>query len=332
MRRWMRGIAIALACFVALVALAFGWASLQPPSHPRWGATFSPTYARFLGLDPHEAFRAVVADLGAKAIRLPLYWDSIEKAPGQDDWSGTDWYVHAAEQEGVKLTLVIGARVPRWPECHIPAWAQGDADARDRALMAYLQAAVERYKGSPAVERWQVENEPGFTLFGECPSLSHDLLRREVLLVHSLDTRPVQLTTSGEIQPWFPIERLADVLGTSVYRTVWNRYLGYLTYPFPPAFYRLRAIGARLFAGKVIISELQAEPWFPDSGVSKPITDDARLFTADDLKANAKFAEDTGLPEAYFWGVEWWYALKKAGDPRLWNAGKAIFQQNQTAP
>lgn len=331
MRPWLRRAAEVLAACVLLAALAFGWAALQPPSHPRWGVTFSPMYARFLGLDAGEAYHFILGDLGVKFLRLPIYWDEIEKVPGQYNWSDADWYVWDAGKHGVAVTLALGARVPRWPECHIPLWAEGNADARDAALLAYIKAAVEHYRGNPTIERWQIENEPGFTLFGDCPALSRDLLKKEIALVHSLDTRPVQLTTSGEIQPWLPVERLADILGTSIYRTTWNPILGYLTYPFPPGFYRLRALTARLFAGKVVISELQAEPWFTDAGPSKKITDDYHLFTADDLKTNAQYAADTGLPEAYWWGVEWWYALKKAGDSRLWDAAKEILQA-KTAP
>lgn len=320
-----------MALFVA-VGIAFILTSFQSPSTPRWGVTFSPTYARFLGLDAGEAYHAVLSDLSVKAIRLPLYWDQIEKTKGQYDWSEADWYMWDAKQHGVAVTLAIGARVPRWPECHIPVWAGrgsqkievGSQEEKD--LLIYVQAAAEHFKDNTTVERWQVENEPGFTAFGDCPTMSRDTLKAEIAAVRALDTRPVQITTSGEMQSWGSVKRLGDLLGISIYRTTWNPWFGYFTYPLPPAFYRLRALFSRLPAGKVVVSELQAEPWFPDTGISKDIRDDYHLFTADDLKANVEYVGRTGLPEAYLWGVEWWYAMKKAGDSRLWDAARDVFQ------
>ena len=138
---------IVLGVIVGLIVLLFVWAAVQPTSNPTWGVTFSPDYARYLGLDAGQAYHAVLDDLNARAIRLPLYWDEIEKTPGKYDWSDIDWYVWDAAQHHVAITLVLGERTSRWPECRIPAWASTD-DVRNKALVAYVGAAVDHFKGN----------------------------------------------------------------------------------------------------------------------------------------------------------------------------------------
>lgn len=328
---WLKRIALALAALVAILAVALVWNTFQPSSDPRWGVTFSPKYARFLGLDAGRTYHAMLDDLRVQSIRLPLYWDEIEKKQGVYDFSDVDWYMWDAEKRGLSMTLVIGARSPRWPECHIPPWANVSVSVRNQALLAYVEAAVTRYKDSSALFRWQIENEAGLSVFGECPPFDKGVFAQELAIVRRLDTRPVQLTVSGEIQPWFSAERAADVLGTSLYRTTWNPWLGYRTYPLPPAFYRLRAWGASFFVDRVIVSELQAEPWFVDTVQARDPEAGLTLFTAADLKANVEFVRKTGLTEAYFWGVEWWYFMKQHEHPEVWNAAKEIFAGNKAA-
>ncbi len=333
MNKRLKWILSCVALFFGVVALLFWLASLLPKPHPAWGVTFSPRYARFLGLDAGEAYHWIIGDLGVKRLRLPLYWDDIERKPGVDDFSEADWYLWDAQAHGVDVTLVIGERSPRWPECHIPLWLAHDATTRDKALLAYVKRATEHFKDAPAVKRWQVENEPFFSAFGLCPDMSRALLDEELAVVRQADpTRPIQLTASGELEFWLPLARRADILGISVYRESWNKRFGYIHYPVPAAFYRLRALFVKPFISRVIISELQAEPWFPDIFDIGNVRDHYDLFTADDFKANAAYASKMGLSEADFWGVEWWYAMKKAGDARLWDAAKEMFKAQKTTP
>lgn len=328
---WIKKIGLVFVVLAVLFGAALLWNTFQPPSEPRWGITFSPKYVRYLGLDAGKAYHAILDDLKVQSIRLPLYWDEIEKTQGTYDFKDVDWYMWDAEKRGLSVTLVIGARSPRWPECHIPGWANLSTATRDRALLAYVEATVNHFKDSSALFRWQVENEPDFGLFGECPPFDRDVFQKELDLVRRLDDRPVQLTVSGEMQSWIPVDPKADVLGVSLYRTTWNRWTGYFTYPWPPAFYRLQAWAASFFVDRVIISELQAEPWFTDTEQARDANMGSVLFTADDLKANAEFARKTGLPEAYFWGAEWWYFMKLHGHPGVWEAAKDIFAGSKIA-
>lgn len=317
----------AVAALVAVLVLALLVAALQPSSVPVWGVTFSPRHARWLGLDAGEAYHWIIGDLGVKHIRFPLYWDEIEQTQGVYDFSDVDWYLWDAASHGAEITLVVGQRSPRWPECHIPGWVSSNAAGRHAALLNYVRAATDHFSHQPAVVRWQVENEPFFTMFGECPPVDADVLDAEIALVRGTG-KPVQLTASGELESWVPPGRRADILGVSLYRTSWNQWMGYVAYPLPAAFYRLRSWLVRPFVDTVVISELQAEPWFTDLSFALDPAQGAALFAAQDIQDNAAFAAKTGLSEAYFWGVEWWYFMKQHGHPEYWKTAKELI----TAP
>lgn len=321
----MRIIVTAILFFGLVGAIFYSVKFFTTPSQPEFGVTFSSVYASGLGLDPKVAYTAILEELGVKKIRLPIYWSQIEPDKGQFDWSLVDFFVQEAEKYQTKLTLVIGRKVPRWPECYVPDWAEGlQGSEAETVILDMEKVVVERYKNSPAVERWQVENEPFFP-FGVCPKPSTELLNKEIALVKSLDAKPILLTVSGEMDPWIPLARISDVLGISMYRVSYNPATGLLPYPLTPLVYRTRAMIVGLFSEKIIVSELQAEPWF-----TKPITElsdieRAAAFTVKDLLNNVTFASQSGFSETYLWGVEWWYAEKKLGREELWQAGKSIF-------
>src|SRR3989344_5613804 len=202
-----------LPALIALVAVALGaldhWTNRALPT-PALGVTFSPEHAWNLGEDPDRLFASVVEDLGVKRVRLPVYWSRVEPSEGNRDFSLYDRLVRRAEEHGVELTLVVGEKVPRWPGCLVPDWAEGlGADRYREELFAFVRETVERYRGSPAVGRWQVENEPFFP-FGVCPKPDVRRILDEVALVRSLDDREIQLTVSGEIEPGEALALEAD--------------------------------------------------------------------------------------------------------------------------
>jgi hypothetical protein len=293
---------------------------------PRFGVTFGSLYASQLGLDPKAAYLAIIDDLGVKKIRLPVFWSQLERQKDEFDWSPLDFFINEAEVHDVALTLVVGRKVPRWPECYVPDWAKSlPDDEAEAVVLQMVQAVVERYKDSPAVAAWQVENEP-FFFFGLCPSPSLDLLKKEIALVKSLDARPIILTVSGEMDSWLFSARLSDVLGISMYRVSYNPVAGLLPYPLTPLVYRFRALLTGFFSDKIIISELQAEPWFVKPISQLTAEERAVAFTPEDLFNNVDFARRAGFSEVYLWGVEWWLAEKEAGRPELWEAAKFLFK------
>lgn len=287
------------------------------------GVTFSQLYAEELGLNWQEVYLAFLDDLGARSFRLIAYWPQLEKEEGKFDFSSLDWQLAELEKRGGRAILVIGRRLPRWPECHEPSWvANLEEKAKQEKILLLLTEVVNHYKDSQVIESWQVENEPLLTLFGKCPAPDKNFLSKEVAQVRALDSRPIIITDSGELSLWLRTPRYADILGTTMYRVVWNKYLGYFKHLYPPAFYYWRSLLAqKLFKiDKVITSELQAEPWVPEGKFIKDISLEKQFesIDLDRLRENINFARRSGFSEAYLWGVEWWYWLKKQGEESFW--------------
>jgi hypothetical protein len=281
-------------------------------------------------LDWRETYDALLNDLGVKKLRLPVYWDLVEKEPGQYDWSDMDWQLAEAEKYGADVILTIGQRVPRWPECHIPAWANENEEKRKSALLHFMSKTVARYKNNSAVTMWQVENEPFLVFFGICPTLDKNLLDQEIALVKNLDaTRPVLLTDSGELSLWYSAAKRGDVFGTTMYRRIWKKGLGYFTYPVGPNFFRAKALFVKLLTDQdnFIVIELQAEPWASGWIADIPLAEQFRTMDETKLKENVDYAKRVGFEQVYLWGGEWWYWLKTKKDyPALWETGREIFQ------
>jgi len=310
--------------FIAGFFVLFFILLIQPPKGTsadiRWGAAFSKNFANDLGLNWRETYLAILDDLKVKYLRLPVYWPDIEPQKNNYVFSDYDWMLKEAEKRNVKLVLVIGRKLPRWPECHEPEWIKSqDSRLKTQDLLKYIKVVVNRYKENPALYVWQVENEP-FLDFGECPKLDVEFLDKEIDLVRSLDSKhQILVTDSGELGLWLKAAKRGDIFGTTIYRVVWSKYLGYIRYDLflPPQFFWLKANLARLFyPGKpIIVSELQAEPW-KEEGM------DLKQFSK-----NIEFAKKVGFPEVYLWGTEWWYWLKvKHQDPSFWEFAKKIFQ------
>jgi hypothetical protein len=316
------------ACLIAGLSLLF-YAYLRfsiSGRTPVYGATFSPSHAEYLGLDPQQVLDAAFEDLPLAFIRLPVLWNQVEQQPGQRDFSDVDAIMNQAARQHKHVILAVGNKVPRWPECHTPEWAKAlPNEAYEQALLDYLEILVMRYHDHPALWRWQIENESLFR-FGDCPNPNYGLLEREVALVKSLDTdHPVQLTVSGEQQLWASLAGLADVIGASMYRQVTLPNGFRFTFPIPAQVYRLQAFMVSAFVDKVVISELQAEPWLVKDYRDYTPEAAAELFTPRQLRRNLNYARASGLSEISLWGIEWWYYLRVHGYPELWeSAGRSL--------
>lgn len=329
----------AIACVIILAGFAALW-FLRPPQATGdivWGVTFSHTFAEHLGLPWRETYIAILDDLGARNIRIPVYWTEIERAQGVYDFSDYDWMMDEAEKRNAQITLVVGQRVPRWPECHVPQWAKRlSPEERNTSLRYAITEIVARYKNNSALVRWQVENEPFLPHFGECPPPDAKDLDAEIALVRFLDpNRPIIVTDSGELSVWVSAYKRADIFGTTMYRTVWSSLLsptlGYITYPLPPKFFWLKANIMRAIYGNkpIIVSELQTEPWGPEFFRIAKMTREERAFsmTPERFSDNIAYARSAGFSEVYLWGVEWWYFLKvREGDSSYWDSAGAIIQ------
>jgi hypothetical protein len=297
----------------------------------KWGTAFSKPFAIEMGLDWQETYLAILDGLKPPSLRLPIYWEDVEPKTGEFDFKDYDWMISEAEKRNIKLILVIGRKLPRWPECHLPAWASSlDSAGQQEQVLNLLTQIVGKYKETPNLYLWQVENEP-FLNFGECPLFGADFLGKEVSLVKSLDSQhKIMVTDSGELSMWVQAAKQADVFGTTMYRTVYNKYIGYLVYPLPPRFFWLKTnIVHWFYPGRpIIVSELQAEPWGPKLLYETSLEEQAKSMNIEQFHANIEYAKQVGFPEVYLWGAEWWYWMKtKHNDDRFWETAKIVISQ-----
>jgi len=308
----------------------YGFYKNPPDASPQFGVTFSKKQALHFGLDWRKTYEEILDDLEVKNIRLPAYWDEIEPEEGSYNFSDLDWQVGEARKRNAKIILAVGLRLPRWPECHAPQWARiQNEELRIKNLLKYIKETITHYKGFENIVAWQVENEPFLAGFGECPEPDAELLDKEIALVKSLDSRPVIMTDSGELGDWFRSYRRADIFGTTMYRKVWSEKTGFFKYPFPPAFFWLRAGAVNLFLGEkeIIGVELQAEPWgSPRQLYEMNPAETASILSLKELLGYLDYSRRVGLPQNYLWGAEWWAWMKENGYPEYWNLVKTIFK------
>ena len=355
---------IIIAVSALLLLLVVAWAQLSGfyfdrrdfsnRREPVWGVSYRQLYARYLGIDPKETALAIFDDLGAKYIRLIIPWNEIEAAgQGQFDFSFFDWFVKEAEKRNAKLIINIGPRTAGWPEFHLPVWTLGlsDKDRKNKALVM-IGETVGRYKNSPAVEMWQVENEPLFNwrqlkevekIYGiELKVPDPEFLRDEINTVRVEDSdHPVIITDSGELSSWEEAAKFGDYLGSTLYRFVWQRiygnfgirlYYGYI--PFfswaSPAYYHNKAVNLGFDLDKVFIMELQAEPWIRNESIINSSPElQTKIFGVRQFKDNIDFARRTGFPRAYLWGAEWlWWLKEKQGNVDMWEEARKLFAED----
>jgi hypothetical protein len=326
--KWAGYLLVTALSVTAFLFLYFNLPGPRPREDVQFGITFSARYAESLGLNWKETYMALLDDMRVRKIRLPLYWDAIEKERGAYDFADADWQVEEARKRGAEMIVTVGQKVPRWPECFAPEWV--NAENKKDALLAFEKKAVERYRDIPEVIMWQVENEP-FLKFGDCPNFDLRLLDEEIALVKSLDaTRPILTTDSGELSLWIPAASRGDVFGTTLYRDIWSKYLNrYVTYPIGPNFFLFKELMTRLFTDQTrfIVIELQAEPWAHRFIVDTPLEEQALTMNAERLVGNIEYAKQVGFSDIYLWGAEWWYWMKVAHhDASVWNAAKGYFR------
>lgn len=295
------------------------------------GATFVPDYARYFGLDARQTLTAMVDDLGVKQLRLVSYWDDIEHQQGSYDFSELDSEMQFAQSRNVKVSLALGLRQPRWPECHMPDWAEREPTTQwEKQLNNFIATVVNRYKDNSALDSYQLENEYFLTVFGECHNFDRERLVSEYNLVKGLDPNHTLVVSMSNNAIGMPLgQPTPDEWSISVYKRVWDKTISqrYFEYPIPAWYYAFRAGWTELTRGRnSFIHELQAEPWIADpvGGIQDAsIAEQSKTLDAPRLKDRIQYGEATGMKTIYMWGVEWWYwRMVKYNDPSLWNTAK----------
>ncbi len=300
------------------------------------GATFIPDYARYLEVDPHETLQAMIDDLGIKHFRLVSYWKNHEPQPDVYNFDELDWQFDMIEQAGGTVSLAIGLRQPRWPECHGPEWAMIKTMPEwTEDLLDYTEETINRYKNRQSLVSYQLENEFFLSVFGGCPDHSRERLVREFEFVKKIDpARPVIVSRSNNATPSWPVgEPRADMVAASIYKRVWDKTITnrYFEYPLPAWFYAFLAGATELTTGKdTFIHELQTEAWLPENRSMKTesIEELYRSMNPGMLEARIRYAEGTGMRAFDLWGVEWWYQMKTSRNaPDLWQTAKTEIQR-----
>lgn len=315
---------------MAHLALEGRW---RPHPSPVYGASFSVKYAEELGLDWQETLQALIHDMGIKNYRLKSYWDTIEKEQGIYEFTDLDWQMDEIANSNGTVSLSIGLRQPRWPECHPPDWYYDlSAEQKETALREFLTVVVERYKNHPALISYQLENEAMNNWFGACTDDDIDQARLDRAFNHvkSLDPNtPVWMSLSD--QHGLPLnDPVPDKYGYSIYRVVWNNqtpgFEGYITYPTPVWYHRARMAFINHYQNReVFIHELQLEPWAPEATINVSIAEQDKSMDLDQMSENVDFARKVGVPIIYTWGGEWWYWRKTVhDDPSIWEQARSL--------
>lgn len=326
----MKKIFIILIFIIALISYFFIG---NPPESKKivWGVNFSQKHSKDLGLDWKENYKGLLNDLNVKNIKLITHWDLIEPKQNNYFFDDLDWQINEASSKGAKLLLVVGMKTGRWPECHVPEWAKKlNKEQQQERISKLIKKIVLRYKAQSNISMWQVENEAFFP-FGDCPWYDKEFLKKEIDLVKSLDQRKILISDSGELSFWQKPAKFGDMVGITMYQRVWFKELKrYIRYPFTPMFYwRKTQIIKKLFNKKVIVVELQAEPWGETLLYNSPIVEQRKTMDLEKFQESIKFAKKTGIDEFYLWGSEWWYWLKeKQDEPSIWNEAKNLFISN----
>ena len=306
-----------------------------PSNEIKYGFTFSNKYAEQMELDWKEVYNHAVYEMHPESIRLIAYWDDIEAEKDVYNFDDIKHQLDIAKEQNIDVILSMGRKVPRYPECFEPTWWKEteNEDLRDQELFEYLKIATNELKDYDNIKIWQVENEP-FWPFGECKEIKKETVEKEIALVRSIDSRPILVQDSGEGGVWFPTYQMGDYLGISMYRKIWYDFWGvflgnfiYFKYPLAHWTYKIKANLVKVPMEKIIITELQAEPWGPTISYKLSNEEKDKSMSRNDFMATMSYAQKSGFKDLYLWGVEWWYWEKYYNNnPFYWDTARALFR------
>jgi hypothetical protein len=330
--KWIKLILIAIAILITLFFLL----SIRPiPDRVDYGASFSVFHSRELDLDWKAVYNALLNDLGIRRFRFSAHWPLTEPQNDRYNWTELDYQMNEAAKRDAKVVLAVGRRLPGWPECHEPDWAKNlSTEDKQAEILEYITATVNRYKNSPALEYWQVENEPFLKIFAKehCGDfLTKEFLYKEIELVKALDpNHKVLVTDSGELSLWKDAHQAGDLFGTSLYIYIWNHYSGAIRYPIGPTFFRAKRNLVNLIYGQkdMLLIELALEPWLLQPIKDTSIDVAIERMNIDKFNGTIKFAKKAGFEKQYLWGAEWWYYMKEKNHPEFWERAREIFSEN----
>lgn len=330
---------------------------VEPAGGVPLGISFRPLQAQALGLDP-EAALAELLGYPFETIRLAAYWDRMEPAPGEFDPSFLDWQVDAAERAGKRIVICTGpVKAFGYPEFFVPAHHLPEPLPEGRLVTPethrpLLEAGIEfmtrvigRYAGRQAVIAWQVEHEAVDPLGVEHSwRLSAGFAAAEVAAARAADpSRPVLLngflpvTAPVAAAQWWRTRdqgdslvvaaALADTVGIDYYprhalaaRGGRALYLDGTVSRLGPRRYRELARRAAAGGQRVMITEIQAEPWEavtvppspPDRGMYSCLPE--HMIASYNRCVRWSRRTPPGASGYLLWGAEYWLLRARQGD------------------
>lgn len=328
-----------LVCLLGAALLLGGETAPQPlPPPPVVGFSYSPMISDWMQRDPAADLSLLLSETQPDVVRLPVYWDETEPTPTSLDFSQIDRLLAVVElhdrisSRPTTVILTIGARNFLYPELHSPAWAGargqpalGTAQAGP-AYRTYFDATLLRFRDSPLLYSWQVENEP-FDYVGNV-STDYDVITTSQLAweigeVHRLDPQHPAVTTTFDgwnaAVDWLQVNAAPVLAGLGGYPSGHPEAaleagdaLGldlYVDGPSTPLRFAGVDLRTALKAGaveywaarakaehkQVWLIEVQAQPW----GTSN-------TFTPADLLSSAVDYRQEPIQMVLLWGVETW--------------------------
>lgn len=288
----------------------------------RFGCTFSTKELERRGIEWQEAFEEMKA-LNFNAIRVAAYWSDIEAEHGRYDFDQLDELLDKCDETKLDVVLTVGMKGPRWPEFHIPTWAESDLDNEDIAAdkklcdrcLDYVEALIAHVASRSCIVAFQVENEPLDKAGEKRQIVGIDFVAEEANLVRKIDTnlRPIIISAwCWSFKHDFDVKdalRYGNILGLDVYSKVrGDDTTGVERAGKLPKHYKELANAK---GREAWITELQAESWNPST------------FDPDDMKSLLKKVSDADFTSVFLWGFEKWYDAKiNKGDDDMWKAVK----------
>jgi len=323
-----------------LAALALGSESwpTDRPVPPLVGFSFSPLASRWAGRDPQQDLATLLDATNPDLVRLPVYWDDVQPAPDLLDFSSVDELLAVVVRHNetaprmTRVVLTVGARNFLYPELHMPAWASPrqqpnlDAVQSGTAYRSYFTTSITRYRDSPLLYAWQVENEALDYVINDWTGddrISPAQLAWEMSAVHRLDPRHKAVTTTynglntsidllelwapklvyhmGAVGHPDPTLQVGDALGLDLYvdgpsvplRAVASVSLRSRWKEQTVAFW---AAQAHAEGKDMWLAEMQAQPWDDAPGAFSPA----------DLVESAADYRQVPLQVVLLWGAETW--------------------------
>ena len=312
------------------------WTQPQFPP-PLVGFSFSPIGSESAGRDAGSDLSRLLSATKPDLIRLPIYWDAVQPSPSELDFTSIDELLETVAQHNqtsagrTRVVLTIGARNFQYPELHQPNWVGpreqpyiGDAQSGS-AYRAYFDASITRYRDSPLLYSWQVENEPLDLVVNDLTGedrISESQLAWEISRVHDLDPAHDVVVTTYDA--W---NVTADMLQVYAAPVLWRLggptghpqealdagdALGLDIYidgpPIQPKFASVGLRGAWKQQGvdfwanrahrmgkDLWIAEMQAEPWGSETS-----------FTPRDLLESAALYRQEPVDVVLLWGSGTW--------------------------